>query len=159
MDYNKIIEMLNADELASDSEWNEAEQYLALEAEKEWQDFLERAQVFDDAYHIAPNRNIAKAVRGKGTSTEYVLVKDGEIVPAEIVSGAYGNVWCVKDAWGKDGNLVEWVNVSVAATFEKQNAFYAKKGYQMALASFRVRFGRYGTYLDRSTGKLEEGLY
>ncbi len=156
MDYNKIIDLFHRDDV-TDPEWAEAKLWIEDAKAKAWADYLERSESFDDAYYSDAFREIGSAVELKGFKSTWVLVKDGEIVSAEIVSGKYGDVWCVKDGWGYDANLVEWVNVSVAATIEKQNAFYAKKGYQMALASFKMRYGKHGFYLDRSTGKIEEG--
>lgn len=157
MNYNQILELLNRDDV-TEAEWQEAEAYLNEETTKHWQDYLERRQNYDDAVFSEIHAEIGKTVRNRGISTQWVLTRDEEIVPAIIVEGRYGQVWAVKKDWGYDAELVEWVNVSTASTIEKEQVHYAKKGYQIALAEFKVRYNdkSHRTYLDRSTGTIQK---
>lgn len=158
MNYNQILELLERDDV-TEAEWQEAAAYIDEAQTKHWEDYLERRQNFDDAIFTQIHAELGQIVRNRGISTEWVLTREGEIVPAVIVDGRYGQVWAVKKDWGYDAELVEWVNVSTASTIEKEQVHYAKKGYQIALAEFKVRYGHKSnrTYLDRSTATLVKG--
>lgn len=151
---NDVYGFFNRDDV-TEPEWVAAEALIAEDNAREWADYVERRQNFDDAIHQNRNRQVSDAVRKRGIETDWVLVKNGEIVPARIVEGKFGLVWCVKTGWGHDADVVEWVNVSQASTVEKERAHYAKKGYEYQLAEFKIRYGKYGFYVDHATGQLK----
>lgn len=151
--FNEVYEFFGREDV-TEQEWLAAEALIAEDEAKNWAEYLERRENFDDAIHSPRNTQLLKAVRNRGIETEWVLVKDGEIVPARLVDGRYGLVWAVKTGWDYDAELVEWVNCSTASTIEKERAHYAKKGYDFQEASFKIRHGQHGFYLERSTGVL-----
>lgn len=152
---NDIYAFFNRDDV-TEQEWLAAEAFIAEGRSKAWADYIERRENFDDAIYSDRFRRLSIAVNNRGVETEWVLVKDGEIVPARIVEGQYGLVWCVKTGWEFDADVVEWVNLSVASTIEKKRAHYAKKGYELRLAEFKTRYGKNGFFPILSTATLVE---
>jgi hypothetical protein len=133
-----FYELINANQM-TDELWAEVEAYAQKQLDDDWASYIERKEHFDDAYHRASpyDTELKHLAERKGVVYEWVLVKDGQVVPSVVVKTKYGESWIVKKSWDYDSEIVEWVNVSVASTTEKQQAFYAKKGYQMALATVR----------------------
>lgn len=136
-----FYELINANEM-TDELWAEVVAYADEAMRKDWDDYLERRNLFDDAYYRPSSyytslKNLAEC---KGFTYVWVLAKDGQVVPSEVVKTKYGESWIVKDSWAKDAEVVEWVNVSVASSSAKQQAHYAKKGYQLVCAEVRGVF-------------------
>jgi hypothetical protein len=133
-----FYDLINNNQM-TDELWQEVEASTKADQAKDYADFIERQQHFDDAFY-RPNyyyQVLERLAANRGYVSEYVLTKDGEIVPTTIVKTKYGQAWVVKSSWDKDADVVEWVNVSVASTVEKEQKHYAKKGYQIALAEVR----------------------
>jgi hypothetical protein len=135
-----FYELINADQM-TDELWAEVAVYAQKQLDAEWDNYQERKQHFDDAvYRPSPyDTELKHLAERKGVVYEQVLAKDGQVVPSVVVKTKFGESWIVKKSWDYDAEIVEWVNVSVASTTEKQQAFYAKKGYQMVLATVRGR--------------------
>jgi len=133
-----FYELINANQM-TDELWQEVEAYVKEKVAKDWADYCERKQHFDDAFYRKNSYDDAlqQLAQNKGSVYENVLTKGGEIVPAVIVKTKYGEAWMVKSSWDKNADVIEWVNVSVASTVEKEQKHYAKKGYQIALAEVR----------------------
>ncbi len=56
---------------------------------------------------------------------------DGNLVPAKLVSGRYGQSWgLLSDGDDPNSPFTDWVNCSNASTPEKRRAAMAKKGYR-----------------------------
>ena len=137
----EFIELINANQM-TDELWAEVEALAHDAMNKDWSDYLERKEHFDDAYFTQSPFyfNLWKLASNRGFIYEDVLSKDGQVVPSQVVKTKYGQAWVVKDCWNHDAQVVEWVNVSVASTSEKQQAHYAKKGYQNVIAEVRGYF-------------------
>jgi hypothetical protein len=133
-----FYELINANQM-SDELWAEAEAYAHDAMDKDWKDYCERKEHFDDAFYTQSPYyfNLWKLASNKGSVYEEVLTKDGEVVPSVVMKTKFGEAWMVKSSWDKNADVVEWVNVSVASTVEKQQKHYAKKGYQIALVEVR----------------------
>ena len=131
-------ELINENKM-TDELWQEVEAYCKEQISNEWADYLERKENYDDAHYSINKyyKTLQTLAENKGNVYEYVLTKDGEIVPAVIVKTKYGEAWMVKSSWDKNADVIEWVNVSVASTVEKEQKHYAKKGYQIAWATVR----------------------
>jgi hypothetical protein len=133
-----FYELINANKM-TDELWQDVESYVKEKVAKDWNDYVERKEHFDDAFYRKNSYDDAlqKLAEQKGVIYEYVLTKDGEVVPCQIVKTKFGEAWVVKTSWDKNADVVEWVNVSVASTVEKEQKHYAKKGYQIALVEVR----------------------
>ena len=136
-----FVELINANQM-TDELWAEVEAYAHDAMDKDWSDYLERKEHFDDAYFTQSPYffNLWKLASNKGYVYEEVLTKDGEVVPSQVVKTKYGQAWIVKASWDYNAEIVEWVNVSVASSSAKKQAHYAKKGYQLVLAEVRGSF-------------------
>lgn len=136
-----FYELINANQV-TDAGWDEVKAYAEAGLQKDWDDYLERKNHFDDAFYTQSSYywNLKVLAENNGYVFEHVLAKGGEVVPCEIVNTKYGKSWIVKSSWDKDAVVVEWVNVSVASTNAKQQAHYAKKGYSFVVAEVRGRF-------------------
>ena len=137
----EFIELINANEM-TDELWAEVKALADDAMSKDWDDYCERKQHFDDAYFTQSPFyfDLWKLASNKGVVYEDVLTKDGQVVPSQVVKTKYGQAWVVKTSWDYDAEVVEWVNVSVASTSAKQQAHYAKKGYQNVIAKVRGCF-------------------
>lgn len=133
-----FYELINANKM-TDELWQEVEAYVKEKVTKDWEDYLERKQHFDDAFYRKNSYDDAlqKLAQQKGVIYEHVLTKDGVVVPSVVVKTKFGEAFVVKNSWDKNAEVVEWVNVSVANTVQKQQQHYAKKGYQLALVEVR----------------------
>ena len=151
-----IAELFNR-EGVTDSEWEQALKDIEEQQTKQWADYLERSRHYDDAVYSDPYDSRYRTYVGKkGYGYVHSLTDlEGNIVNSKIVDGRYGKVWVIN----KDDGSVEWVNVSTASTFTKEQAHYRKKGYQIALCTVRVRTTKHGdVYFDWSDVKNVEVL-
>ena len=151
-----IAELFNK-EGVTDPEWEQALKQIQDEERKEWADFIERREQYDDAIHSQPYvSKYRDYVSNKGYGYDYSLADlDGNIVNSRIVDGKYGEAWVIN----KDDGSVEWVNVSTASSVAKRQAHYNKKGYQLVLCEVRVRTTTRGyTFFDWSDVKSVEVL-
>lgn len=141
-----IAELFNRDNVTN-AEWSEALQEIKNQESKQWAEFLVRRNDFDDAIYSDPFvSRYRNYVEQKGLAFEWLLVDmNGKIVDAKIVDGKFGKVWAVN----KEDGSTEWVNVSSASTYAKEQAHYNKKGYQIAMCEVRVRTNSQGNiYFD-----------
>lgn len=137
----------------SSQEWEDH----AVECEKSAREVeQDRQRILDeDGYAFYHNEmrsqheREARLARNEGIDSELSFVDlEGNLVDAKIVDGKYGSVWRVSKA---DGS-VEWVNVSVANSIEKQQKFYRGKGYQMVNVYYHFARGQYGFYPIKERG-------
>lgn len=128
-------------ESVSAQEW--ADYIAATEAAdaKDWADFLERQQNYDDALQPSnrERKNGRYLAQNEGVDTFYFLGDlDGNILPARMVDGKFGKVWCVTESEEYGSPVVAWVTVSSASTVAKEQKFYASKGYQLVAVEARA---------------------
>lgn len=124
----------------TDAEWANV---IAVETEREKAHYeREHAMVeqWGMDHLVASYTSCAKQLaEAKGLTTiEQLADLDGNPVPSRVVNGKYGPVWCVTQTSDYNSPVVAWVNVSSAATVEKQQAAYAKKGYQLVHVTVRA---------------------
>tara|TARA_R110000803_G_scaffold28371_4_gene65616 strand:- start:812 stop:1285 length:474 start_codon:yes stop_codon:yes gene_type:complete len=135
-----VSELFNRNDV-TDAEWQEAQEFIAAEQAKAWNEFLVRSQDFDDAFFSEPYKAEWGYVRNKGIGFMYSLADmEGNLVNAKCVSGQYGYVWRVE----KEDASIDWVNVSSASTTAKQQKHYNSKGYQLVQCEVRVRQNQFG---------------
>lgn len=139
----------------TDAEW----EAYAQEQEKEAREFEQRKiDNWQEDYHDFYSGKIAvmkykraELARNHGIDSELSLVElanPNKVVDAKIVDGKFGRVWRIN----KEDGSVEWVNISSASTAKKQQAHYAKKGYQLAYVSYHFADGRNGFYPLKERG-------
>lgn len=126
----------------TDVEWAGALAVIEAEESKQWAEFLERQQNFDDAVYSNPwVSKLRSYVGNKGCGFIYQLADlQGNLVKSKMVDGKFGKVWLVE----KQDGSVEWVNVSSAEKFSRQQAHYNKKGYQLVQCTVRIRLNKQG---------------
>jgi hypothetical protein len=143
----------------TDEEW---QAYIDVQVKAEedrqkqqWQNWQDDVGDFYAGGIMAIYRRKAEMAKSRGIDTENGLATlDGEIVDAKIVDGKFGRVWRIKH----DDDSVEWVNISVAEDIKRQQAHYAKKGYQKVWIKYHYLYGQYGFYADKSRGVLDWGV-
>ena len=138
-----ISEMFSREDV-TDAEWAQAAANIKEQEAKQWAEFLERSNNFDDAVYSDPyDSRFMKFVTYKGYGFQYALADmEGNVVDAKIVDGKFGKVWLIN----KSDGSIEWVNVSSASTIAKEQAHYNKKGYQLVSCEVRVRTAKSGDY-------------
>lgn len=97
---------------------------------------------------------LANLARNHGISWVWGLVEldnPDKVVDADIVNGKFGRVWRIQ----KDDGSVEWVNVSQAQKPEREQAFYASKGYKLVRVYYHFTDGKYGLFPIKNRGVVE----
>jgi hypothetical protein len=142
----------------SEAEWEAFAQQEEKEAEefeqRKWQNWQDDFHDFYSGKIAIMKQRRADLARNHGIDSEWGLVEidnPDKVVDAKMVDGKFGRVWRIKH---EDGNI-EWVNVSSASTAKKQQAHYAKKGYQLAYIYYHFADGRHGFYALKERGVLD----
>lgn len=152
---SELVELINDGKFnfEDDAAVEAAQKVLDAEHTKEWNEFCERRDNFDDAIYTHPwgYDALRRILNLRGETWDWALADLGDnMVKAKIVDGKFGKVWCIEKTDG-----VEWVNVSTANTIAKEQKFYQSKGYQLAVATYTAKIGSGGRVVNGKFLRIE----